>query len=52
MKNILKYILCFAVCVGAFFATATTVYAESDETIMCGEAFNVGDRIYYYGRVI
>lgn len=48
MKNILKYILCFAFCVGVICATTTTVNAEeTEENIICDSAFEIGDTIYY-----
>lgn len=46
MKNILKYILSFAFCVGVIFATTTTVNAE-DNTIVCQE-YSVGDELVFF----
>lgn len=51
MKNILKYILSFAFCVGVIFATTTTtVNAEesTSDTVMCDSAFEVGDTYSFY----
>lgn len=46
MKNILKYILSFAFCVGVIFATTTTVNAE-DNTIVCQE-YSLGDELVFF----
>lgn len=50
MKNILKYILSFAFCVGVIFATTTTVNAEesTSDSVICDSAFEVGDSAYLY----
>ena len=47
MKNILKYILCFAFCVGVICTTTTVNAEETEENIICDTVFDVGDTIIY-----
>lgn len=48
MKNILKYILSFAFCVGVIFATTTTVNAEDKPISYATVDINQGETYYYY----
>jgi len=43
MKNIFKYIMCFAVCMVVLFTATTTANAEELDRVYCDSVFEVGD---------